>query len=103
MVLFKNRSIGSILSTISWAPWDTNNFKLNHVAGVGVETERQVRSIVHSHVGDLMFGGQEDDSIHHGLLEQLQHGLSGLAGRIDVSYNVVLRWFKMRTILLTSK
>ena len=39
---------------------------------VWVDAEGQVRSIVHSHVDDLMFGGQEDDSIHHGLLEQLQ-------------------------------
>ena len=39
---------------------------------VWVDAEGQVRSIVHSHVDDLMFGGKEDDSIHHGLLEQLQ-------------------------------
>ena len=79
-MLMRKAAYGLVQAPLQWF-YTINNFLGNlgykqlqtePCCWVWVDTEGQVRSIVHSHVDDLMFGGREDDSIHHGLLDQLQ-------------------------------
>ena len=48
-----------------------------------------MKSMIHSHVDDLMFAGREDCGVHIGLMEKLKTKFNwGAAGRTQNSFSV---------------
>ena len=79
-MLMRKAAYGLVQAPLQWF-YTINNFLISlgykqlqsePCCWVWVDEHGQVRSIIHSHVDDLMFGGKEGDSTHQQLLEQLQ-------------------------------